>query len=125
MSPTIATSVTVQGTTYTAEAMTITSTFLGVQRDSGVLTFELHCKGFRSAISVGGVALESVSPDTQSPVPTDAMGRYVSQILDVLEVDSWEHLPGALALVLFQGCSSWGVRASGIAHPVSGKAVLL
>jgi hypothetical protein len=60
----------------------ISSTFLGIE-DHGVLTFSLHLEGDGWGQAFGGHSCEG-----------KFLSEAVRKILEVLEVDSWEKLPG-------------------------------
>ena len=93
----------------------IESTFLGVE-DHGILSFFLHldyggiCQGF------GGYSLDSYDKETEGRKSTAASMELIRAILDTLEVESWEKLPGT-----FCRAKSDHSKVHAIGHPLKDK----
>lgn len=113
---TITTTVEHNGKAYTAENMTIKSTFLG-REDHGFLTFNLDCANTTNGIGVGGYTLDSAPEQPGgSRVPTANGFALVYEVISTAGVESWEKLPGTRVLVLFEDH-----RSVGFANPDTGK----
>lgn len=96
----------------------ITDTRLGFERGT-VLTFWLFldygvaCQGF------GGYVLNNKTPEGKR-VPHAIAGYTIERILDVVEVESWEDLPGQFIRVKLEG-QDWGPRIAAIGHILKEK----
>lgn len=116
---TITTTVEHNGKAYTAENMTIKSTFLG-REDHGFLTFNLDCANAANGIGVGGYTLDSAPEQPGgSRIPTASGFALVYAVISTAAVDSWEKLPGTRVLVLFED-----QRCAGFANPDTGKVLV-
>jgi hypothetical protein len=72
---------------------TIKSTFLGYE-DHQILTCFLNLDYGDSGQSFGGYALDAYDKDKDDRVATVACGTWIKEILEVVELKSWEKLPG-------------------------------
>ena len=77
-------------------AAKITSTRLGYE-DHGILTAMLMLEGEEWGQGFGGYGLDGPYDKGQKRrLPSIECGRWVAGILDALEVESWEQLPGQI-----------------------------
>lgn len=71
----------------------IQSTMLG-REDHGIMTFMLYIDAGGFSCGVGGFSLDEYNNDVKARIFKAESMEVVSEILDVVGVDRWEHLPG-------------------------------
>lgn len=76
----------------------ITRTSLSIE-DHGILTVFIHLDYGGSSQGFGGYALDTYRADIKKRVGTAWGAEYIRRILEVLEVDTWEKLPGQIVRV--------------------------
>lgn len=80
----------------------IKKTTLGYE-DHGILTFWLHCEGDGWGCGFGGFALDAYDKATDRRVSTAFGAACISAVLQTLELDCWEKLPGTAVRVDTEG----------------------
>jgi len=107
---------------FTDKPCVVRRTMLGVE-DHGILTCMLHVDGDGWGIGFGGYALDQpMWTDPQNK--RDFLGRqgtnygmeFIRRVLDTLEVETWEKLPGTVVRIRFDGDGLCGERCVGIGH---------
>lgn len=81
----------------------IRSTMLGVE-DHGIFTFMIHLSGDGWSCGYGGYSLDEYDKKLECRLMTAKGAGAMAEVLRVLEVDSWEKLPGT-----FIRCESEGL----------------
>ena len=103
------------------ENATITSTMLGTE-DHGILTAMLMLAGDGWGIGFGGMSFDGPEHDAAGKFigrRGSAFGmEWIRGLLDTLEVERWEQLPGKLVRVETEG---WGGKAIAIGHPIKDR----
>lgn len=106
----------------------ITRTELGIHDHYGIFTFSITIEGNHSGVSVGHFTLDApVKRGDSSSFEREGTAYGASMIMEVLKtmrVSSWEKLKGLDAVALFEGESTWGSSACGIAHPYEDRALV-
>lgn len=83
----------------------ITQTFLG-REDHGILTFFIFVEFSGCGCGIGGYCLDSYDIDTRTRIYSAKSMEAISNILDVVGVDSWEELEGKYIRIKEQGLGS-------------------
>jgi hypothetical protein len=96
----------------------ITSTMLGVE-DHGIFTFMLMLDFGDSGQGYGGYALDSWSEPVKRRIGTAFGCEAIMRVLAVLEVASWEKLPGTFVRV--EGGGLLNGTIDRIGHPLKDK----
>lgn len=112
------------GQTYYGSVARIKSTHLGSE-DYGILTAYLHVEGDGWDVGVGGYGLDAWNEDKTRRIPTAYGLDQIVQFISTVGVTSWEKLPGAEVIVLFDTPHPLGASAVGIAHIRDEKKVLI
>lgn len=71
----------------------IRSTMLG-REDHGAMTFMIYIDADGFSCGVGGYGLDDFDPATQTRVFRAESMEAISKVLEVVDVDKWENLPG-------------------------------
>lgn len=71
----------------------VKSTMLGVE-DHGILTAFLHIDGGGWGCGFGGYSFDTYDKSKEKRVGSAYGTTFIMRVLDVLEVDTWEKLPG-------------------------------
>lgn len=116
--------ITHNGTEYYGTVATICKTTLGME-DHGCMTFYLHCEWPGAGIGIGGYVLDLYDKVKKVRVGSAYGLDVIKQVLATVGVERWEDLPGSHVIVLFKRPDSLGTSASGIAHPIDEKKVLI
>jgi hypothetical protein len=91
----------------------IASTSLG-DADYGIFTAWLHLEGHGWGVGFGGYGLDEYDKASSQRVDKTGAGlEFIRAILDTLEVDTWEELPGKHVRVDSEGV---GGRCTRIGH---------
>lgn len=91
----------------------IKSTMLGTE-DHGCLTCFLALEFANGACGFGGYAFDGYDADEKERRGQTGFGaEYIRRLLDVLEVSTWEKLPGTLVRVENTG---WGGGVTRVGH---------
>ena len=90
-------------------------TFLGIE-DHGIFTFTIGLKYEGSGQGFGGYALDSYDKVTDSRIGWPVGIEMIRKILEALEVDSWEKLPGKIV----RADCEW-TKCHGIGHPIKNQ----
>lgn len=78
----------------------IRSTQLGCKSDHGILSCWIHVEGEGWGQGFGGYGLDGPwSEREQRRLDSTECGRWISGILDALELDTWEKLPGTIVRI--------------------------
>jgi hypothetical protein len=80
----------------------IKSTMLGTE-DHGIFTCYLYCEGGGWGCGFGGYALDKWSEVDKRRIGSAYGLEFIKQILDTLEIESWEKLPGTVVRVETEG----------------------
>ncbi|MBB1025250.1 MULTISPECIES: hypothetical protein [unclassified Dietzia] len=114
------TSIEIDGTSYEAQLATVSSTALGMN-DRGLFTASITCTWEGGGISpTGDYCLDTPQRDEDGKflgrVGTGRGMDYITRVLEVTGVSTWEKVTGRRLWVLFpQGAGGWGSRSVGIA----------
>lgn len=124
------------GKEYIGEPMVIERTTLGYE-DHGIFTFNLHCSGKGSRVSLGNMFLDTSPKHAPEGTPDLGRGEYgrygtaygldaIIAVIDTVGVQSWEALKGEQVLALFEKNSSgWGGLSVGVANILDEDKVLI
>lgn len=94
----------------------ITKTQLGIE-DHGMMIFFITVEGCGWGVSIGGYSLDKYIKDQ----PREGCGKAyqaIRRILEILEIDTWEKLPGTIIRVETEGPGS---QATKIGHIIKDK----
>ena len=94
----------------------ISKTMLGYE-DHGIFTFSIELNYGGSFQGAGQYCL--YQPTTGS----DYAGKMISQILEVVGVDTWEQLPGKSVVALLDG-DQWNAQVIGLQNFLGGSQVI-
>lgn len=95
----------------------ITSTMLG-REDHGIMTFMIWVELDSYTCGVGGYALDMYDRAAEKRVFTAKGLEAISKILEVVDVDEWEKLPGKYIRIKDNG---WGSTIDEIGHLIKDK----
>lgn len=95
----------------------ITSTMLG-REDHGIMTFMIYIDAGDFSCGVGGYCLDEFNPATQTRVFRAKSMKAISEILNVVEVNKWEDLPGKY--IRFED-GDWGSTVTKIGNIIKDK----
>lgn len=95
----------------------IESTMLG-RESHGILTFYISIKSGSTCCSVGGYALDQYDRKTEKRVFSPKSMGVISEILNVVGVNSWEDLPGKY--IRFES-DGWGSTVTKIGNIMDDK----
>ena len=95
----------------------ITSTMLG-KEDHGIFTFFLMLEFDSCGCGFGGYALDEYNNTLKKRICTAAGLEVINRILDVVEVDKWEDLPGKYIRIKSNG---WGSTIKEIGNIIKDK----
>ena len=95
----------------------ITDTKLGYQ-DHNIFTCELCLQGDGWGCWYGGYALDNYSKELNKRIATKQGFQAIIELMETLEVRSWEDLKGQYIRIESQG---WGGRATKIGHLIKDK----
>ena len=87
----------------------IRSTTLGYE-DHNIFTFMLHLEGDGWGCGFGGYAMDTWSKEQDKRLPTAFGMACVCAVLQTLELDSWEKLPGTAVRAVTEGLGGRIVR---------------
>ena len=87
----------------------IKSTMLGVE-DHGIFTCMLHLEGDGWGCGFGGYGLDMWSDADKRRIGTAYGMEFIKKILDTLELERWEQLPGTLIRAENEGIGGKVVR---------------
>lgn len=95
----------------------ITDTMLG-REDHGILTFMIYFEGDGFGVGVGGYALDSYNKELNRRVTTPKSMDAISEILNVVGVETWEQLKGKYIRFVDNG---WGSKVTIIGNILEDK----
>ena len=95
----------------------IASTHLGSE-DHGILTCFLSLKGDGWGVGFGGYALDTYNKELNKRIPTAKGFGAIKAIMDTLEVEKWEDIPGTYIRAETEG---WGGKCKKIGHLMKDK----
>jgi hypothetical protein len=95
----------------------ITSTKLGALSERGIMNFWIMLDyGDGCHQGLGGYALDSYDKEKGKRAQTKLTGELVFNILNVLELDSWEDLNGKYIRAIMEGANDFSAQVVGVAH---------
>ena len=100
---------------YTQNAK-ITDTFLGYKESH--FTFYIYFELEHGGGGMGGFALDEWDEKAKKRIPHQMAAIAIQRILEVLEVKSWEEVPGQFIRVVEP---EWGKTIKGIGHGLKDK----
>lgn len=95
----------------------IASTMLG-REEHGIMTFMIFVDFYEGCCGIGDYALDAYDKNTECRVYSGKGLEAISQILEVVGVDTWEDLPGSYIRVKYQG---WGSTVDEIGNLMEEK----
>lgn len=101
----------------TIENAVVTGTSLGAE-DHGIFTAYVYVEGRGFGCGFGGYALDKYNPDSNERRATAFGMDFIVQVLNTLDVTSWEKLKGTHCRVETEG---WGGGILRIGHIIKDK----
>lgn len=80
----------------------ITNTMLGIE-DHGILTIYIMVAGDGWGCGFGGYSFDHWDPDKKRCVGSPELSEAITQILETLDVESWEQVKGQYVRVIMEG----------------------
>lgn len=98
----------------------ITSTKLGNIKDRGLMTFWIFLDYGDSSQGFGGYCLDRYDKTTEGRVQSVLTGDLVYNLLETLDLDSWEDLKGTVVRAILDEDTLNG-KVLGLAHSIQNK----